>query len=99
MVEEPLYFNDIPPTSMALNLKNPLAEQLAQQLAAETGESLTQAVIVALRERLERRGRQRDVAQRMAEVAELQSFLKAQPVRDARSPEEILGYDDAGLPR
>jgi antitoxin VapB len=84
---------------MALNLKNPLAEPLAQQLAADTGESLTQAVIVALRERLERRGRQRDVAQRMAEVAELQAFLKAQPVRDARPPEEILGYDDAGLPR
>jgi hypothetical protein len=38
------------------------------------------------------------LAQRMAEVAELQTFLKAQPVRDARSPEEILGYDDAGLP-
>ena len=31
-------------------------------------------------------------------VAELQVFLLAQPDRDSRSPDEILGYDSHGLP-
>ena len=39
---------------MTLNIKNPEAHRLAKQLAAATGESLTTAVIVVLRERLER---------------------------------------------
>jgi antitoxin VapB len=39
---------------MALSLKNPETEQLAKKLAKITGESVTMAVTVALRERLER---------------------------------------------
>ena len=33
-----------------------------------------------------------------AQVVELQQFLNAQPDRDCRSPNEILGYDGHGLP-
>jgi antitoxin VapB len=84
---------------MALSLKDPEADRLAREVAARTGETLTTAVVIALRERLARlRGRQkrrrlrdelRDIARRVAEL----------PTLDDRSNEEILAYDDRGLPR
>lgn len=83
---------------MALNIKNPATARLAHRLAEVTGETITEAVTVALRERLtavERR--QRRAAVRDA-VAEIQAFVRAQPDLDPRPAEEILGYDDAGLP-
>jgi antitoxin VapB len=39
---------------MALNIKAEQADRLVRELAAETGESITTAVTVAVRERLER---------------------------------------------
>jgi len=39
--------------------------------------------------------RGRNLADEIEEIALRVSLL---PVRDSRSPEEILGYDDAGLP-
>ena len=39
---------------MALSIKHPEADRLARQLADATGESLTDAIIQALRERLRR---------------------------------------------
>ena len=83
---------------MALSIKNPEADQLARELSETTGETLTEAVIRALRERLRReRGRIRRT--RIAE--ELKAIRKrcaALPVLDARSPDDIIGYDDRGLP-
>ena len=83
---------------MALSIKNSEADRLALELADETGESLTDAIIQALRERLRReRGRIRGL--RLSE--ELQAIRKrcsALHVIDSRYPEEILGYDDRGLP-
>ena len=83
---------------MALNIKNSVAEQLAKELAEATGESLTQAVIDALRRRLvEVRGvsGRRDI---LAEVATLQAFVRTLPVLDPRRAESILEYDAHGLP-
>jgi antitoxin VapB len=37
---------------MSLNIKDPEAHKLAQELARETGETMTSAVIQAIRERL-----------------------------------------------
>lgn len=82
---------------MALNIKNPVAEQLANELARETGETLTEAVIVSLRERLASRKRRRP-HRLLEDIAELQAVVRAQPDRDLRSADEILGYDDFGLP-
>ena len=84
---------------MALNIKNRTAEQLAHELASVTGESLTEAITVALRNRLEALKRSRQRGSVMAEVAALQEFLRSQPDRDTRSADEILGYDEFGLPR
>jgi antitoxin VapB len=81
---------------MAFSIKNDDADRLARELAATTGESLTEAVLVALRERLQREEARRRVGagdrlrRLAAEVAEL-------PVLDDRPVDEILGYDEHGL--
>jgi hypothetical protein len=62
-------------------------------LATETGESLTEAVPIALLERLTA-VRRRAVAQ-----APQPRFGSYDPRWDPRSADEILGYDDFGLPR
>lgn len=83
---------------MALNIKNEETHRLVLALAEETGESLTEAVTVAVRERLEslqRRQRRREVVQA---VREIQEFVERLPDRDTRAAEEIIGYDDRGLP-
>ena len=83
---------------MALNIKNPRTERLAQELAAATGESITEAVTVAVSERLaavKRRGRH---AATLSAIASIQAAVAALPDRDGRTPEEILGYDEHGLP-
>jgi antitoxin VapB len=83
---------------MALSIKDPKADRLARELARKTGESLTQAVTVALEERLRRvRARRpgRDLADELDEIA---THCASLPVQDRRSPEEILGYDERGLP-
>jgi antitoxin VapB len=83
---------------MALNIRNPEAERLAADLAALTGESKTEAVTKALKERLEHvrklRGRRR-IADRLDEIAKHCASL---PVLDDRRPEDML-YDERGLPR
>ncbi len=82
---------------MALSIKNPEADRLARELASTTGESLTDAVLLALQERLERERRHRRprIGDRLRRLAKETSAL---PVVDHRHPDEILGYDDDGLP-
>jgi antitoxin VapB len=84
---------------MALNIRNAEAEQLAAQLAQLTGESKTQAVAQALRERLGRLRRRGVLRQRLAEeLDEIALRCAALPVQDRRCADEILGYDDQGVP-
>jgi antitoxin VapB len=84
---------------MALNIRNEEAEQLASTLARLTGETKTEAVTKALRDRIARvRGErvQRRLADELDDIARRCASLR---VRDARSADEILGYDESGLPR
>lgn len=83
---------------MSLNIKNPEAHRLATQLAALTGESKTQAVVEALRQRLEREKQRRGRAGVAERLMAIGRRCAARPVRDPRSAEEILGYDEHGLP-
>jgi antitoxin VapB len=84
---------------MALSLKDPEADRLAREVAARTGETLTAAVIVALRERLARlKGRRRRRALR-DELRDIARRCAALPTLDDRATDEILGYDERGLPR
>ena len=81
---------------MGISIKNPEVEALARELAANTGESLTRAVENALRERLERvRNPRAGIAARLKQLADEYSAL---PDRDTRTADEILGYDEHGLP-
>jgi antitoxin VapB len=84
-------------SAMALSIKSDEADELARELAAETGETLTEAVVIALRERLEREHARRGVGMR-TRLARLAADVAALPVADGRTPEGIIGYDDAGLP-
>jgi antitoxin VapB len=90
----------MPPSgiAMALNVKNPEAHRLAQELADATGTSLTTAVTEALRESLATRRRRGSFELLWAEVTEIQRFVADLPDRDTRSAEEVLGYDRQGLP-
>jgi len=81
---------------MAFSIKNDDADRLARELAATTGETLTEAVLVSLRERLQREESRRRVgaADRLRRLAAEVATL---PITDTRSPEEILGYDERGV--
>lgn len=83
---------------MALSIKNPVAEGLARELARATGKGITEAVMEALQSRLATVRRQRVHPDVLRDVAELQALVRAQPDRDPRPPDEILGYDQFGLP-
>jgi antitoxin VapB len=81
---------------MGISIKNDKAEKLARQVAAQTGESLTDAIIHSLEERLERlKGRRSapDLAEMLMAIGRRCSALPDLDVRDA---DEILGYDEKG---
>ena len=83
---------------MSLNIKHPKADQLARTLAHQTGETITEAVIKALEERLlKTKGRYAPIELRET-LLKIGHRCAALPDRDQRSPEEILGYDEHGLP-
>ena len=84
---------------LALNIKSDLAHGLAKELADATGQSLTEAVTSALRQSLATATRATEADVLLAEVAAIQSFVADLPDRDARSADEILGYDAFGIPR
>jgi len=83
---------------MALNIRNPETEQLAKMIASLTGETKTQAVTKALRDRLNRIQRRHSGRRLADELDEIALHCAALPVLDSRSAEEIIGYDDHGVP-
>lgn len=83
---------------MALNIRNAETEQLAEALARLTGETKTRAVTVALRDRLNRLQRDRSGRSLAQELEEIADHCSSLPVLDSRDADEILGYDEIGLP-
>ncbi len=85
---------------MALSIKHPEADRLARELAESTGEGITEAVIKALRERLARQKKRRHRGRPLSEeLRAIGERVAAMPVLDARSSDEILDYDERGVPR
>jgi antitoxin VapB len=84
---------------MALNIRNPEAERLAEQVAKLAGETKTEAVTRALRDRLARLRRERAARRLADELDDIARHCAGLPVKDDRPADEILGYDEHGLPR
>jgi antitoxin VapB len=84
---------------MPLFIKNKTTEELARQLADETGESLTGAIQKSLEERWERLKRRRKGHVVAGQIEDLLRRVDAVPNRDTRSEDEILGYGEDGIPR
>ncbi|MHC1729090.1 MAG: type II toxin-antitoxin system VapB family antitoxin [Syntrophobacteraceae bacterium] len=84
---------------MALSIRNPRAEKLARQIASETGENLTESIIHALEERLQRLKGRRTATDVAEEIIKISLRCRALPDKDQGSADEILGYDEKGLPQ
>ena len=85
---------------MTLSIKDPEADRLARLLAKRTGETMTQAVIGALRERLAREDhKQQTVESLLEDVMEIGRHCASLPLLDTRHPDDIVGYDENGVPR
>jgi len=81
---------------MALSIKSDEADRLARELAEQTGENLTVAVTEAIRLRLAlTRRRRRGVARRLLAISERSA---SRPRLGERPEDEILGFDEHGLP-
>jgi antitoxin VapB len=83
---------------MAITIRSPEADRLARELATATGESITEVVTNALRERL---GRRRTVdratrRKRLAALRAMRATLAGREPADLRSDDEILGYNEYG---
>ena len=85
---------------MSLNIKNDETCRLARELAQLTGESMTGAITVALRERLERETRQRDAAALKRDIRAIaeRCARNLKPGPSAVEHGDYL-YDERGLPK
>lgn len=83
---------------MALSIKDPETERLARSLAERTGETITIATRRALEERMRRLGSDSRKAALLEDFAASRRRWGGMPVFDTRSPDDILGYDENGLP-
>jgi antitoxin VapB len=83
--------------AVALNIKNAETQRLSSELAALTGETLTTAVTIAVRERLERvRSQQDDPARRAERILALGREIAVTLSRPGIEIDDL--YDERGLP-
>ena len=84
---------------MGLNIKNDEANRLAHELAALTGESLTTAVTIAVRERLDRlqRSRTEPLSARLLKIGKDCALHLKEPFLSVDHGD--LLYDDKGIPK
>ena len=84
---------------MPLSIKNDRTGHLARQVASETGESLTEAIHNALAERWQRLRSRRRSRVLTSQLEDMLHRVDALPTLDSRPEDEILGYDEHGMPR
>ncbi|MCB0975484.1 MAG: type II toxin-antitoxin system VapB family antitoxin [Actinobacteria bacterium] len=82
---------------MALNIKDQETDRLARELSAATGQTITVAVREAIKAQLAVVQQRNRRAQRNV-LTDVIERGRARPFIDPRSADEILGYDDDGLP-
>jgi len=81
---------------MGLSSKDATVERLAKELAAETGETMTSAIQIALEERLHRLRRERDVEERIRRIDEI--LARSGPTPPGVTSDHSDLYDEDGLP-
>lgn len=82
---------------MGMNIKSEEAHKIAREIATYTGESLTSAVIIALKERLERLKREANFEERKALIEEI--IRRSGPTAPGVTSDHSDLYDDIGLPK
>ena len=83
---------------MPISIKNEQTEELARKLAKLTGETLTEAIRSAVAEKYERVARTRNRRPLADAVEHIVAHYKSLPVICDLSDDEILGYDEMGIP-
>jgi antitoxin VapB len=83
---------------MPINIKNQEAERLLREIKAATGRGTSEIVLALLRQEARRVDRRRAVALRRAQILDLVKAHAVQLPRDLLTADEIIGYDDDGLP-
>jgi antitoxin VapB len=83
---------------MPISIKNEETEQLAREIAKETGETITEVIKRSLKDRLQRLRGRRHVRELPEQVADILQRMDALPTLDTRAEEDILGYDESGAP-
>jgi antitoxin VapB len=83
---------------MPISIKNPETEALARQLAKLTGESLTETIQRSVAQRYERVRQERSGRTLVDELNEIARRCAARPRDMSMTDDEILGYDENGIP-
>ncbi|WFU07363.1 type II toxin-antitoxin system VapB family antitoxin (plasmid) [Rhizobium sp. CB3171] len=84
---------------MSLNIKNPATVALVDELARRQGISKTAAIHQALSEQLRRMGHGGGAQERLLhELQAIRQRVAHLPELDSRSDEDIVGYDEDGIP-
>ena len=81
---------------MALNIKDPETDRLARELAERTGLTITEAIKQAIQAELRRTRPRVDTA--YSSLVAIGERGRSRPILDDRSEDEILGYDELGIP-
>jgi antitoxin VapB len=83
---------------MPISIKNEETEQLARNVADLMGKSLTDAIRISLKEQRERLIRQRPGRSLRDELKSIATRCSELPVTGSLTDDEILGYDEFGIP-
>ena len=83
---------------MDVHIQREAHEEAIRKLAASRGLSLSDAIGLAVCNELERDREKLRRAEYFERVREAQAIFAAAPLLDPRTPDEIIGYDEHGLP-
>ncbi len=86
---------------MALHIKNPETEMLARELARQRRQSITAALTDLLRKEVGRERRRPlrpdDTTEQIRRIDAIITRFASRPVREGRSDDEVLGYNEQGV--
>lgn len=83
---------------MAINIKDLETEKLIREVAELTGEGITETVRIALEDKKKSLAREEAIEADIEAIRKIAEHCSSLPIIDNRSPDEILGYDEFGVP-